>query len=227
MPALTFTPPFRSSPFAAAALVAVALFIALLTPTRTLAGQPLICHPYEIGEARSLPVDHRGGIASTYDRRQLVDDTLALLTPDTPVLVRMETLRRAALYATADLRGWGKGTRYTAEDIQLATALLEKLRERSQHASDRDRALAWFDLGFYSETLRQANVDPALDGYALLVKAAEARPAEPAIEFALALASSLPQRPQQITHLARARAATVNDHHPLLAANLASHFRKS
>lgn len=224
MISIPFAPSLRRIPLAAALL---ALAIASLAPATAIAGQPLICHPYEIGDARSLPVDRHGGIAPSYDRRQLVDDTLALLRPDTPILVRMETLRRAALYATADLRGWGKGNRYTAEDIQLATALLEKLRERSQHASDRDRALAWFDLGFYSETLRQAHVDPALDGYALLVKAADARPAEPAIEFALALASSLPQRPQQTTHLARARAAATAHNDPLLAANLASHFRKS
>lgn len=224
MISLPFASSLRRIPFAAALL---ALAIASLAPGRAVAGQPLICHPYEIGDARSLPVDHHGGMLPSYDRRQLVDDTLALLTPDAPILVRMETLRRAALYATADLRGWAKGQRYTAEDIRLATALLEKLRERSQHASDRERALAWFDLGFYSETLRQANVDPALDGYALLVKAADARPAEPAIEFALALAASLPQRPQQATHLARARAATADARHALLAANLASHFRKS
>jgi hypothetical protein len=205
-----------------ATLFAAVLFV----PTLVLAGPPLICHPYSIGSAKSLPGGMGvHGVSSSYDRKNVVRDTLELLTPATPVIVRMETLRRAAIYATASLRGWDRtGSGYTTEDRELAAALLEKLRERSKDASDATRALALFDLGFYSETLKQAGIDPALDGYALLVKAAELR-ADPEIEFALAIASSRPHHAQPAGHLAKARAAAKQN--PMLATNLASHFSKS
>jgi len=69
------------------------------------AGPPLICHSIEIGQARSLPwTSHSWNLSGgeTYDTRNLVRDTLEILGPDTPVLVRMETLRRATLYARKD-----------------------------------------------------------------------------------------------------------------------------
>src|SRR5947208_15652381 len=89
----------------------------------------------------------------------------------------------------------------------MAFGLLEKLRERAKDATDRNRAIALFDVGFYTETLRQTGIDPALDGYGLLVKARELRGPDPEMEFALALASSSPPRKEHVEHLARARAA--------------------
>jgi len=196
--------------------------LALLTATPLFAGPPLICHPYDIGTAKSLPGGNEGhGVSGSYDRKNLVPDTLALLTPETPVLVRMETLRRAAIYATANLRGWGNG-RYTGDDRAFASALLEKLRERSKAATGQNRATALFDLGFYSETLKQTGIDPTLDGYTLIVKALELRGPDPEMEFALAVASASPKRPEQAGHLAKARNAAPTN--ALLAANLSSHF---
>src|ERR1700676_463779 len=67
-----------------------------------LAGPPLICHAIDIGTAQSLPWTSSGWNLSgqeTYDVNHLVPDTLAMLAPSTPVLVRMETLRRATLFA--------------------------------------------------------------------------------------------------------------------------------
>ena len=67
------------------------------------AGPPLICHPMEIGQAKSLPCvefNHRG--CTDYDLKNLSRDTLAILDSHTPVLVRMETLRRATIYARHD-----------------------------------------------------------------------------------------------------------------------------
>src|SRR5215831_16128992 len=64
------------------------------------AGPPLICHPIEIGQAKSLPwveINHRG--STDYDLKNLSHDTLAFLVSHTPVLVRMETLRRATVDA--------------------------------------------------------------------------------------------------------------------------------
>src|SRR6266571_2316003 len=69
------------------------------------AGPPLICHSIEIGQAKSLPwISHGWNLSGgeNYDTKNLVKDTLEILKPDTPVLVRMETLRRATLYARKD-----------------------------------------------------------------------------------------------------------------------------
>ena len=203
----------------------LATFGLLLSPVVVHAGPPLICHPYTIGNARSLPGDGAlwHGVSKSYDRKNLVRDTLALLAPETPVLVRMETLRRAAIYATNEMRGWDKGA-YTDEDRALATSLLTALQARAKESGSA-RALALFDAGFFAETLRQTNMDPGLDGYALLTQAAELRRGDPEIEFALALASAHPQRKDHAEHLARARAAAKEG--SLLASNLASHFSKS
>lgn len=195
----------------------------LLAPVCIHAGTPLICHPYAIGAAATLPGSDGSwkGVNPAYDRKNLARDTLAALQPDTPVLVRMETLRRAAIYATAGMRGWETGA-YTTDDRAVASALLGKLRERMNAATGSGRALAVFDVGFFTETLRQTNLDSSLNGYDLLVQALELRGADPEMEFALALASSWPKRKEHAQHVARARAGAKNG--TLLAANLASHF---
>jgi hypothetical protein len=78
--------------------------VAIATPA--LAGPPLLCHPYDIGSARSLPWNDAAGWTGTradYKLENLVADTDALLTPSTPVVVRMK-LRRAAIYASMDAK---------------------------------------------------------------------------------------------------------------------------
>lgn len=188
------------------------------------AGQPLICHPYAIGDAACLPGSDHGpkGTDPNYDRTRLTADTLVLLTPNQPILARMETLRRAAIYATADLRGWAKGSHYTGEDQRIARELAAALEQRVQAATDDDRALALFDAGFFAETLRQTGLDPALDGYRRLLAATELRRGDPEIEFALALATAYPRRPEHAGHVARARLGAAKK--PLLAANLGLFF---
>lgn len=198
----------------------------LLAPLVAHAGPPLICHPYAIGTAKSLPGGGDWhGVDKHYDRKTLVPDTLALLTPDAPILVRMETLRRAALYATSQLRAWDRGSNgYTAEDRALGLGLLEKLQARTKDTSAAapQRALALFDAGFFAETLRQTSMNPGIDGFALLTAAAQLRGADPEMDFALAVASVHPERKEHRDYLARARAAAKDNR--LLAANLASHF---
>jgi hypothetical protein len=193
--------------------------------TALFAGPPLICHPYAIGSAKSLPGEgqHWLGISKSYDRSNLLPDTLALLKADTPVIVRMETLRRAAIYATSEIRGWGKDA-YTDEDRKISAAILTALRDRAKDPKSANRALALFDAGFFAETLRQTNMDPGVDGYALLTEAARLRGPDPDVEFALALASVHPRRKEHDEHLARARAAAKEG--TLLASNLATHFSK-
>src|SRR5437867_13087151 len=85
----------------AIAMVATSLLLATVAK----AGPPLICHAIEIGNAKSLPwTSHNWNLSGgeTYDTKNLVRDTLDILGPNIPVLVRMETLRRATLYAGQD-----------------------------------------------------------------------------------------------------------------------------
>src|SRR5713226_6621789 len=142
------------------------------------AGPPLICHTIEIGRAKSLPwISHNWNLSGgeNYDTKNLVKDTLEILGPDTPVLVRMETLRRATLYAR--------------KDPLAAKELLAQLHARatSAESSGHPDALAWFDVGYLAETYKQwigqnlphmtdgmrmdSNPAAGLDGYALVKKA--------------------------------------------------------
>ena len=202
--------------------------VALLIPLSARAGTPLICHPYNIGSAQSLPGSSGDwkGVNPSYDRTHLRRDTLHLLAPATPVIVRMETLRRAAIYATAGMRGWGTKEGFTAEDRANTAAILDALRTRMETARGEALALAIFDYGFFVETLRHTGVNQDIDGYALLSQARELRGPDAEIEFALALAGSWPkQRPERIDHLARARAGAKPG--SLLAQNLTTHFSGS
>src|ERR1700730_6350310 len=66
------------------------------------AGPPLVCHTFAIGSAKSLPwISHSWNLTGreNYDTSKLASDTLAILAADSTVLVHMETLRRATLYA--------------------------------------------------------------------------------------------------------------------------------
>src|SRR5215475_14832872 len=70
------------------------------------AGPPLICHAFDIGDAKSLPwVSHNWNLngEESYDTKNLPDDTIAILDRGSKsTLVHMETLRRATLYARKD-----------------------------------------------------------------------------------------------------------------------------
>jgi hypothetical protein len=152
----------RIRPLMIAASFAAALFAA----RPALAGPPLVCFPFDIGAARSLPMGTGGwrAIDPNYNVANLVDDTVALLTPETPVIVRMETLRRATIYASAN--------------TALAEALLHTLQARAA-VPTANAPLAVFDFGYLVETYKQAKpiftatmpaVD-SIDGYQLVLKA--------------------------------------------------------
>jgi hypothetical protein len=205
---------------------AILALLALVAAAPLRAGTPLICFPYEIGQAKSLPGDAKGpkGVSTAYDRTKLVPETLALLTPEMPVIVRMETIRRAVVYA---VKGEFFASRYPAEDQRFISGLLAGLKDRTLTNDPKERALANFDLGFLSETLRQAGVDSSLNGYKLLLLARELRGPDAEMEFALALASSWPKNDDFSAHLAKARAGAAKDQGSLLAQNLASHLSGS
>ena len=121
-----------SSPQRKSLVVLVALVV-LGAVRPAIAGPPLLCHPYDIGSAASLPWNGGSswqGALPDYPLTRLVSDTMSMLSPSTPVLVRMETLRRAAIYA--------------ARDPQVAARLFTVLIARAEGAasSGRERALA-------------------------------------------------------------------------------------
>jgi len=197
-----------------------------------LAGPPLICHPYDIGNARSLPW---GGSAwrqvdRNYNINKLVDDTLALLTPDSPVLVRMETLRRATVYSlmpTAD-----RTIASPVQDAGVARALLSSLKDRIPNPgvkSDKKlTALALFDYGYLVESYKQAGdgsqgprLAGGVDGYGMIVKAIALGGGDPAMEFAAALAKA-DKAGSHMPHLQRAAAGAPEG--SLLAKNLLALF---
>lgn len=203
-------------------LSASTLVVTLAVAGTALAGPPLICHPFDIGTARSLPIGPADGgwssLDRSYDRSRLVTDTLALLTPATPTLVRMETLRRA--------------TMYVADDAAAARQLLQALRARaSKTPATRAEAIALFDVGYLVETYRQlgahkqalAGAAGALDGYNLVTAALRVVKDDPALHFAAALMTvDGAHATAHGTHARQARAATAD---PLLAKNVRTHLR--
>jgi hypothetical protein len=190
------------------------------------AGPPLVCHPINIGSAPSLPWTSTTWNLSgeeSYDVNHLVTDTLALLRPDAPVLVRMETMRRAALYSQ--------------KNAAVARELLTGLAGRA--TSDERDAMAAFDYGYLIETYRQLEMtfrmsrggknrgermNPAagLDGYVLVKQAISMRGSDAEMEFAAALITTENSKQDYPEHAAKAKAAMKQD--PLLAQNVASHF---
>jgi hypothetical protein len=212
------------------ALVAAILWFAGVAQ----AGPPLICHTIEIGQAKSLPwISHSWNLSGgeTYDTKNLVRDTLEILAPDAPVLVRIETLRRATLYAR--------------RDPVAAKELLARLHARvtSAESSGHPDALAWFDVGYLAETYKQwigqnlphmtdgMRMDPnpaaGVDGYALVKRALALRGArlqgdDPQMEFAAALITLSGPTADHRNHAEKAIAGAKTD--PLLARNQATRF---
>jgi hypothetical protein len=160
------------------------------------AGPPLLCHPFDAGNAKLLPWSKGQGWNTTdtsYDVHKLTADTLELLTPGTPVLARMETLRRATIYA--------------AQDKQVAEQLLTAIVERTSANGGSSDPLAWFDAGYLIESYRQASYiykwdmlssaerakwalrsEPkGPDGYTFVTKAIAMSGNNPEMEFAASL----------------------------------------
>lgn len=175
--------------------VVFALLAGVLAVRDAGAGPPVLWHRFDIGTARSLPWSDsnewwKGDPA--YDIQRLVADTEALLTPSMPIVVRMETLRRAAVYASLD--------------TAVAERLLARVRARVDHArrvSD-NSGLASFDAAYLMATLRQISelaheaqfrdrarrVQPLsglAEADAHLKDALARRPADPALAFAAAI----------------------------------------
>ena len=203
----------RASSLVSAGLAAIVLTCA----TPLFAGPPLICHAIEIEKAQTLPwVDlnyHKGD--GSYNLQNLAKDTLAILDSTPVVLVRMETLRRATLYAR--------------QDPQAAKELLTRLRARATEASpDARGALAWFDFGYLAESYKQwlgrnePNPAAGVDGYDWVKRAIQQRGDDAEMEFAAALITLTPPMGDHRDHVQKAMAGSKTD--ALLAQNLASRF---
>lgn len=199
--------------------IAVLVLTGLLLTPVAVAGPPLICWPFDIGNAPSLPWGAGGWKTPRpgYNTASLASDTLALLTAQTPVIVRMETLRRATIYASQN----------SLAAQELLSAL--KTRALSAEAQGRADALAWFDAGYLVETYKQLSVlsghremTPAPDGYAWVKNAIQLRNGDPDMEFAAALiAGGRTRRAQRDAHWRKAIAGATDD--SLLGRNLVSH----
>ena len=199
----------------------------LLFSSAAFAGPPLLCHPFDTGGAASLPwgkgwnVPDRG-----YDTARLSADTASLLGAQVPVIARMETLRRAAIYAS--------------RDPGVAKQLLARLQARGKLATAADaRALARFDAGYFAETLQEVvrlqgydmpgigKVDAKalravlanVNGSAEVDAALAVRPNDAAMRFAAALIAAADRRKDD--YAMHARVARVGaSHDRLLARNL-------
>jgi hypothetical protein len=208
-------------------LFTAVVFVAALGAARPAqAGPPLLCHPFDIGSAASLPWS---GHSSWFDGKpdyrlsSLVSDTEALLVPSTPVVVRMETLRRAAIYAS--------------HDPQVASSLLERLTAKAQPSKTAGRAdaLALLDVAYVTEALRQITQIggvtgykdrvPAIielvrdrDGWQQMKASLAASPDDPGLQFAAALIVAGKDRGAYLEHARRARAGAQKD--ALVARNL-------
>jgi len=185
--------------------------------TLALAGPPLICHPISIGSAHTLPwvdLNYQKGTGH-YDLQNLTRDTLAVLDSNSNVLVQMETLRRATIYAR--------------QDPQAAKELITRLHARTESSQATNAsALAWFDLGYLAEAYKQwigrgePNPASGLDGYAWVRKAIAMRGSDPEMEYAAALITLGGPEQAHKEHVEQAVAGAKMD--SLLAENLASSF---
>jgi len=199
--------------------VAIAAVVFLARPV--LAGPPLICHPFEVEGGKLIAWGTGSGWNTpdrSYDIKRLVADTTTVLTPDAPILTRMENMRRATIYAM--------------RDPVLAQELLKTVMSRALATTSDSRA--WFDAGYLIESYKQAvhlrvdrkpelrawaAVDETIrvDGYNWVKKAMAMTAPTAEMEFA---ASLMTQGSVASAHRARAMAAAPKG--SLLAKNLNS-----
>ena len=199
--------------------VTIAAIVFFATPA--LAGPPLICHPFEVESGKLIAWGTGSGWNTpdrSYDIKKLVADTNAVLTPDSPILTRMENMRRATIYAM--------------RDPVLAQELLKTVMSRALATTSDSRA--WFDAGYLIESYKQAvhlredrrpelrawsAVDETIriDGYNWVKKAMAMTGTSAEMEFA---ASLMTQGSVASAHRAKAIAAAPKG--SLLAKNLNS-----
>lgn len=190
----------------------------LILSSSALAGPPMICHTYSIGNDTSLPWGSEAGSWNSpdpgYNTARLTADTLALLDSGKPLLSRMETLRRAAVYSARD----------KAAGLELASRLMA--RALAAEVRGQNNSLALFDAGYFVESMKQmAHIFPSsvfagIDGYDWARRSVPGLQDKLAAEYALGLMQAATSWPNAHIRLAAEGAQEGS----LLARNLAKHF---
>ncbi len=172
------------------------------------AGPPLICHEIEVSEGQSLPWGKDTFTrSSAYNASNVVRDALDLLRPQTAVLTRMETLRRATLYID----------RNKAQADELLGHLMA--RALDAEAAGKPDSLAWFDAGYAVACYRQTGTPrtfgpavtkgegaSAIEGYSWIARAIalQGSKADPALNVAAALVTADSRAPEHQQHVQKA-----------------------
>lgn len=163
--------------------------------SRVALGPPLVCFPFDIGTARSLPWSAEGGAFDgdpKYSGESLVRDTIAILEESRDVLVHMETLRQACIYASRfdgrPVKGAAGGSK--GRPSLTADRLIVKILDRSLRtlAKEPRSELAWLDAGYVLGASEKLGTSHGCEELTYLRNARDAAPADAAVQFALAAA---------------------------------------
>lgn len=196
-------------------LVLTAIALAAAICMHAHAGAPLQCHKFQIGDAKCLPWGSDAFDRSkSYDTARVVDDTLALLDAGTPVLVRMETIRRATIYIGGD----------GAQADRLLGSLLTRALDAEVEMNEKTLALRYFDAGYLAATFQQAGVETSFGptngqhelhrvaGYAWMVRGYKMTDLDGDFALALALATADTRLTEHTMFLERAvKTAAADD----------------
>jgi hypothetical protein len=181
----------------------VAWLLTLAFVSAVAAGPPTICHPVDIGDAKSLPFGKDAfAVSKRYNvEKKLVRDTIALLDGSDSALVHMETLRRATIYVR--------------KNQALADKLMSRILARTLDAevSKGSSALAWFDAGYLAQCYDQIGLGPGdwhprtkeVRGYVWVLRALTLRGDDAEMEFAAAVMTVMAPTPHHDEHAARVR----------------------
>lgn len=183
------------------------------------AGPPMICHTYSIGSDTSLPwgsdADSWDAPDLKYNSNALATDTLKLLDSGMPLLTRMETLRRAAVYAKTN----------PSAGLDLSNRLIA--RALASEVKGQNDSLALFDAGYFVESMKQmshiskSRLFTSIDGYDWAKRSLPGLQDKLAGEYALGLMVAATSWPNE--HIRRAVAGAKEG--SLLAQNLVKHYR--
>jgi hypothetical protein len=196
---------------------AFATVTAMILAGAAVAGPPMICHTYSIGSDVSLPWSAGTSWNSPdpkYETVNLTTDTLKLLDSGPPLLTRMETLRRAAVYSSRNMEaGLTLATRLTARALAV-------------EVKGQNNSLALFDAGYFIESMKQlghltrSTTFAAIDGYDWAKRSLPGLQDKLTAEYALGLMQAATTWPNE--HIRRAVMGAQEG--SLLAQNLAKHY---
>lgn len=127
-----------------------------------LLGPPAVCHPFAIGDARSLPWKSDAfGFDPEFPLDKLNPELATLLDHQEDTLVQLESIRRAVVYAV----GFGRTKELSLDKRKLHTEMLiSMLRARvldsvREGAGEEAQARAWFHLGYALAAVDQLDWD--------------------------------------------------------------------